>query len=227
VIDLLSRWIGLTVFSLLAFAWMGVYGPPETAGTALAVGLLAVLQAYGGYRLGLKADRLRETAYLDSLTGVLVHRRFTELLQREVERARRNSYPVTLLFIDLDNFKIYNDKHGHLAGDNILCQFANLLCKSVREQDTVGRWGGEEFVVLLPHTNTEQAVVVGERIQRNVRKQLAGVTVSIGLASFPAHADSATELAAKADMLMYEAKKQKDCMLVATSENNAAESRQQ
>jgi diguanylate cyclase (GGDEF)-like protein len=213
---LYSRWMGLTVFSLLAFAWMGIYGLPSTAKTALFTGLLTVLQAYGGYRLGLAFEHLRDMAYLDSLTGVLVHRRFIELLQREVERARRNSYPVTLLFIDLDNFKQFNDKHGHLAGDNILCLFADLLRNSVREQDTVGRWGGEEFVVLLPHTNTDQGIVVGERIQQNVRHGLAGVTVSIGLASFPAHAQTATELTAKADMLMYEAKKRKDCMLVAT-----------
>jgi diguanylate cyclase (GGDEF)-like protein len=209
------RWIGLGISCLFTLLWTAVYGLPANQQTAVLAAAAAVLQAAVGYRMGLYADRLREAAYLDSLTGALVNRRFFELLEREVERARRHDYPVTLLFIDLDNFKIFNDSHGHLAGDNLLCRFADILKRSIRAQDSVGRWGGEEFVILLPHADTQHGVTVGERIQRNVREDLGGVTVSIGIASFPAHASTATELAAKADTLMYEAKKKKDCILVA------------
>jgi diguanylate cyclase (GGDEF)-like protein len=194
---------------------MGIFGPPDNNLTALLAGFMMLLQAICGYQLGLYCDRLREMAFLDSLTGVLVNRRFTERLHQEVGRARRYNYPVTLLFIDLDNFKKYNDQHGHQAGDQILCRFADMLKQSVREQDAVGRWGGEEFVVLLPHTDTREGTIVGERIRHNIRQGLAGITVSIGLATFPTHAIDAVELIAKADTLMYEAKKEKDRMLVA------------
>jgi diguanylate cyclase (GGDEF)-like protein len=193
-IHLYANWIGLIASTLLAFIWMEICGPPASSVSAVLAGLMTVVQGYIGYRLGRYYDRLREMAYLDSLTGVLVNRRFTERLYQEVERARRHQYPVTLLFIDLDNFKQYNDMHGHAAGDKILSRFADLLKGSVREQDTVGRWGGEEFVVLMPHTDTEQGIVVGERIRRNIRQGLTGITASIGLATFPSHASTAGSL---------------------------------
>ncbi|CAJ1002129.1 MULTISPECIES: GGDEF domain-containing protein [Bacillales] len=209
------RWIGLGISCLFSLLWTVVYGLPSHQLTAVLAAVVAVMQAAAGYQMGLYAERLREEASLDSLTGALVNRRFFALLEKEIERARRHDYPVTLLFIDLDNFKIFNDSHGHLAGDELLCRFADILKRSIRAQDAVGRWGGEEFVIMLPHAETPHGVAVGERIQRNVREDLGGVTVSIGIASFPAHASTATELAAKADTLMYEAKKKKDCILVA------------
>ncbi|MDT3414697.1 diguanylate cyclase (GGDEF)-like protein [Brevibacillus aydinogluensis] len=209
------RWIGLGISCLFSLLWTVVYGLPSHQLTAVLAAVVAVMQAAAGYQMGLYAERLREEASLDSMTGALVNRRFFALLEKEIERARRHDYPVTLLFIDLDNFKIFNDSHGHLAGDELLCRFADILKRSIRAQDAVGRWGGEEFVIMLPHAETPHGVAVGERIQRNVREDLGGVTVSIGIASFPAHASTATELAAKADTLMYEAKKKKDCILVA------------
>ncbi|QUO43083.1 GGDEF domain-containing protein [Brevibacillus composti] len=213
---MISRWIGLAASCLICVVWMSAYGLPESEGTAAFIITVAVLQAVAGYQIGKYVDNLQRLAYLDSLTGVLVNRRFFQRLEEEVERGRRHQYPVTLLFIDLDNFKLFNDTYGHLEGDRLLSNFARMLQQSVRIQDQVGRWGGEEFVVLLPHTETEQGAQVGERIQASVRKQFNGITVSMGVASFPLHAETATQLARKADTLMYEAKKQKDCMLVAT-----------
>ncbi|USG67713.1 GGDEF domain-containing protein [Brevibacillus ruminantium] len=211
-----SRWIGLAASFFVSGVWMSAYGLPESEGTAAFVLTVAIVQTVAAYRVGQYVDRLRKLAYLDSLTGVLVNRRFFQRMEEEVERGRRHQYPVTLLFIDLDNFKVFNDTYGHLEGDKLLCDFAQLLQHSVRVQDQVGRWGGEEFVVLLPHTETEQGAMVGGRIQANVREAFKGITVSMGVATFPLHADSATQLALKADTLMYEAKKQKDCMLVAS-----------
>jgi len=207
------RWVGLGTSVLLSVLWLGVLDTPITHAIHVKTLVLIALQMLIGYWIGEHYDRIRTLAYQDSLTGVLVNRRFYEQLEREVARARRHHYPVTLLFIDLDNFKKYNDKHGHIAGDQILCQFADLLRGSVRQNDILGRWGGEEFVVLLPQTDIRQGMAVGERIRNNVRQQLNGVTVSIGLATFPDHADSAVELTARADAIMYEAKKQRDCML--------------
>lgn len=178
--------------------------------------LVAIIQSIAAYQVGKYVNQLRQMAYHDSLTGVLVNRRFLDKLAEEVELAKSSHQPVTLLFIDLDNFKIFNDSHGHMEGDRLLRQFAMLLQANVRKQDTVGRWGGEEFVVLLTHTDIKRGLAIGERIQNQVRDALSGVTVSIGVASYPNHASTAEELALKADMLMYEAKKKKDCMIVAS-----------
>ncbi|MED1721801.1 GGDEF domain-containing protein [Brevibacillus parabrevis] len=211
-----SRWIGMGVSCLIIMIWLFVCGVPTELSMVSFVALAAMIQIAAGYRLGTYVNRLRQMAYHDSLTGVLVNRRFLDKLIREIKLAKIQQYPVTLLFIDLDNFKKFNDCHGHMEGDRLLCQFAAILQASVRSQDTVGRWGGEEFVVLLKHADTQQALAIGERIQNQVRQSLSGVTASIGVASYPHHAATAEELTHKADTLMYEAKKQKDCMIVAT-----------
>lgn len=212
-----SRWIGMGASCLMILIWLGVYGFPKDGTMAALVSAIAMIQTVAGYMLGTYVNKLRRMAYHDSLTGVLVNRRFIDKLEQEVQLAKRNQYPVTLLFIDLDNFKDFNDRHGHIRGDQLLCQFADLLQVNVRRQDLVGRWGGEEFVVLLPQTETRVGLGVGERIQKQARSLLSGVTVSIGVASYPLHAASAMELTEKADTLMYEAKKKKDCMLAATN----------
>ncbi|MGN7470310.1 GGDEF domain-containing protein [Brevibacillus sp. SAFN-007a] len=213
-----SRWIGMGVSCLIILIWLTVYRLPDEQLTGLFVVLAALIQIAAGYRLGTYVNRLRQMAYHDSLTGVLVNRRFSDRLIREVKQAKHQHYPITLLFIDLDNFKQFNDCHGHMEGDRLLCQFASLLQANVRSQDTVGRWGGEEFVVLLKQADTHAALAIAERIQEQVRHTLSGVTVSIGVASYPRHAATAEELTHKADTLMYEAKKKKDCMIVATHE---------
>ncbi|MFS0552954.1 GGDEF domain-containing protein [Brevibacillus sp. 179-C9.3 HS] len=211
-----SRWIGLGVSCVIISVWLIGYGLPADESMIIFLLLVVVVQTITAYQIGRYVNQLQQMAYHDSLTGVLVNRRFLDKLVEEVELAKSNHQSVTLLFIDLDNFKIFNDCYGHLEGDRLLCQFATLLQASVRKQDTVGRWGGEEFVVLLTHTDTKRGLAIGERIQNQVRHALSGVTVSIGVASYPHHASTAEELAKKADMLMYEAKKKKDCMMVAS-----------
>lgn len=133
-------------------------------------------------------------------------------MDREIQKAKIHEYSVTLLVIDLDHFKKYNDEHGHLEGDRLLKRFAGFLRENVRGNDLVGRWGGEEFVVLLPHTCLEVGVDVGLRLQNKIRQEVGEVTVSIGVASYPDHAATATELTAYADQIMYQAKKQRDCL---------------
>lgn len=206
------RWIGLSTGVVLGTVGLGVHMSATANLVPVVLTAVIVVQGYVGFWVGKKYESLQKMAYLDSLTGILVNRRFYDLLHQEIERARRHNYLVTLLFIDLDNFKKYNDQHGHLAGDRLLVNFAQLLEKTVRDQDSVGRWGGEEFVVLLPHTDTEQGLIVGKRIQGVLRQEIPGITISIGLATYPNHASCAAELAARADALMYEAKKKKDCM---------------
>ncbi len=211
------RWVGLGVSCLMIGVWLVAFGLPIEEKSIVSVASASIVQLAIGYQIGRYIQMLRQMAYHDSLTGVLVNRRFVTRLKQEIDTARRVHSPVTLLFIDLDNFKKYNDRYGHLEGDKLLCSFASMLKSCVRSEDAVGRWGGEEFVVLLPHTDTKRGMAIGERIQKAAREELGGVTVSIGVASFPLHAADAMQLTEKADMLMYEAKKQKDCMLAATN----------
>ncbi|MGE5703565.1 MAG: GGDEF domain-containing protein [Clostridia bacterium] len=211
---MLFRWIGTLIGAVLSVFWMLIaWATSQQVNVLAMVVVLSVMQIGFGYWLGKKFEHLQSMAHHDSLTGLLSHRRFLELLGKEIDRAKRHCYPVTMMFIDLDNFKKYNDSFGHPEGDKLLFHFGQVLQKTVRTHDEVGRWGGEEFVILLPHTDTQQAMLVGERLRKSVRNELGGVTASIGIATFPSHANSAAELAAQADTLMYEAKQTKDCMI--------------
>lgn len=212
-----ARWIGLGSSCILVAIWLVAYGFPQGEIAVSLVSIAAALQLIIGYQTGKHMDQLRQLAYHDSLTGVLVNRRFLERLDQEVDLARRGKYPVTLLFLDLDNFKKFNDKHGHIEGDKLLYRFAQILQSCVGKEDLVGRWGGEEFVVLLDHCDTKAGLAAGEQIQNQIRHHLGGLTVSIGVATYPTHASDSGELTLMADNLMYEAKKKKDCILAASN----------
>lgn len=164
-----------------------------------------------------KADnaRLEELARTDPLTGLVNRRVLVERVQTEVERARRYESSVTVLMIDLDHFKTINDEHGHLAGDEVLCQVAELLTSAVRAVDMVARYGGEEFVILLPETASVGAATFAERVREKIETQpfvtSAGtaieITTSIGIASFPGpRIDTVEDLMARADEALYRAK---------------------
>lgn len=162
-------------------------------------------------------QHLRETASRDALTGLYNRGRFDEVLAAEFQLATENGWPLTLGFIDLDHFKTVNDTHGHLAGDALLAHLAKLFEKHLREHDLVMRYGGDEFVALLPGTGLERAIKVFDRLRDSVASEVhegSGgtkfrTTVSIGLA---AHMDgnrrlgSPVELVRAADRALYEAK---------------------
>ncbi len=161
----------------------------------------------------------RETADLavrDGLTGLLNHRRLQERLQEELSRSLRYHHPVTLLMIDVDYFKRYNDTYGHQQGDELLRLLAEILRQNIRQSDIVGRYGGEEFMVILPETDKESAVVLAQRLCEVVAHTPfpgypAGspvrCTVSIGVASYPDDALTASDLVAAADTALYRAKR--------------------
>ncbi len=131
-------------------------------------------------------------AITDGLTGVYNHRHIQEMLAQEVERVERYKTPLSCLMLDIDNFKTVNDTHGHPFGDHVLAQIAQIIRDQVRRIDIVGRYGGEEFMVLMPHAEADVAEVIGERIRKAVESTLftfqqmsAKVTLSIGLATYP------------------------------------------
>jgi diguanylate cyclase (GGDEF)-like protein len=157
---------------------------------------------------------LERQAITDSLTGLYNRRYLYERLGAELRRAQRYNRPLSVILIDLDHFKGVNDERGHQHGDVVLARFGRLLVESLRESDVPCRYGGEEFAVILPETDSDQAVAVAEKLRRRLKERdvVADlgenvVTISQGIASFPS-ADIANEndIVKKADDALYAAK---------------------
>jgi two-component system, cell cycle response regulator len=159
-------------------------------------------------------EALREQATHDSLTGLLNRAAILETLHNELSRARRESQPVSLLIVDLDRFKLINDTYGHLAGDAVLREASRRMKSAVRRYDSIGRYGGEEFLIVLPGCDGDAARLQAERVREAVAggcfsagAQSFGVTCSIGVScrTHPSLSDT-DSLVREADLALYEAK---------------------
>jgi len=169
-----------------------------------------------------EAEKLSQT---DDLTKLHNARYLRQYLIAEVKRARRYGSTVAAIFFDLDDFKEVNDQYGHLVGSHILMEMATVILTGVRDTDIVARYGGDEFVVILPEADFEQAALVAERMREKIARHLftggrnlrLRLTASFGVASFPQHAQSPQQLIANADAAMYEAKAaRKNCVRFAS-----------
>ncbi len=153
----------------------------------------------------------KESSRVDFLTGVRNRRCFIELADMEIKRARRYQSAFSVVYIDLDNFKLVNDCFGHSAGDNLLCLIANAIENNIRGTDTLARLGGDEFAILLPETGPELARVIAQRIQKVnsdiMRKYEWPVTLSMGVVTFAKGPSAVDDLLKISDALMYAAKK--------------------
>ena len=165
--------------------------------------------------LGTLNKKFRELAIRDGLTGLFNHRHGEDRLADEVDRARKFNRHLSLLFIDLDNFKFFNDKHGHLAGDEVLHSLGKLMSGATRDSDTLARWGGEEFIIIAPETNEQQACQLAETIRKLVaeyafphadQQPLGHVSLSIGVATMSDGIANAEQLLKLADKAVYRAK---------------------
>lgn len=154
-------------------------------------------------------------SHSDSLTNLINHGRFQYLLSRELKNATKEKKPLSLVMIDIDNFKNFNDTLGHPAGDKVLINIAKILKKTCRSSDIVARYGGEEFVVVLSDTNKESAWGLAERLRQAIEEfnfpgqevqSNKNLTISLGLASFPEDAKIKGELISKTDSALYRAK---------------------
>jgi diguanylate cyclase (GGDEF)-like protein len=156
----------------------------------------------------------REKAFIDDVTSLYNARYLLSALDREVNRAVRSQSCLSVLFLDLDRFKTVNDRFGHLVGSRVLREIGVLLQESVRAIDTVGRYGGDEFTILLVDTSLDGALSVADRIRRSIAGHIFSgergldlrLTISIGVASYPGHGDSRERLLDLADKAMYLAK---------------------
>ena len=161
-------------------------------------------------------EALRTQSIRDPLTGLYNRRYLTEMLDREIRRAVRSEQPVGVLMIDLDHFKKFNDTYGHDAGDTVLRETATVLTKSIRIEDMVCRYGGEEFVIILPTADLNAAHGRAERIRAKIREltvlhqgqSLGMITISVGVAALPQHGTDPKQLLEAADAALYRAKKE-------------------
>jgi diguanylate cyclase (GGDEF)-like protein len=178
-----------------------------------------------------KAGQFQLMSITDPLTQ-LHNRRYLEArLSEEISRSKRYNHPTSFMMIDIDDFKLYNDRHGHQAGDRALKFTAECLISAVRQVDVAARYGGEEFSILMPETTVAEASVIADRIRRKIASSsfpqghaqpLGAVTVSIGLASFSPALDSAEKIVRAADRALYHAKRQGKNRAYAYSEAPAA-----
>jgi diguanylate cyclase (GGDEF)-like protein len=162
-------------------------------------------------------ERAEEEAITDELTGLSNHRRFRQILGKEVERAKRFDRPLSVVMLDLDDFKLINDNYGHLQGDQVLREVGRVLKQESREVDEPARYGGEEFAIALPETRIDGAMEVGERVRRRLdgmKVSLEGgegsieIHASVGVAGSPETALGVTSLVKAADQALYRAKQQ-------------------
>lgn len=158
--------------------------------------------------------RYQELCIVDDLTRLYNSRHFYDKLKMEIDRVDRYGETLALMLIDMDNFKQFNDTYGHIEGDNVLIRLAQVIRRCLRKTDTAFRYGGEEFVVLMPVTTCEEGIVTAERIQAELKREdfspfpgeKVNVTVSIGVAEYEKEKDMKA-FVSRVDKLMYEAKK--------------------
>ena len=186
----------------------------EFADSVIRAAVAALEKAHDFATVAAERERLEELASTDALTGCHNRRALVDVLERELDRARRYSLVLGALMVDLDHFKWINDSMGHMVGDTVLRQLGDLLRREVRSVDTVARYGGEEFVIVLPETAAHGAMIFAERMRQRIQQfpfgdgsQPLRVTVSIGVASFPdPKAISPETFLALADTALYRAK---------------------
>ncbi len=175
--------------------------------------LLSILASQAA--VAINNARMYKMAITDPLTDLYVSRFFLTRLEQEIEKAKRYKGKFSLLFLDIDHFKKFNDRYGHQMGDKALIHLANIMEKTTRSADICGRYGGEEFVILLPETPKNKAAVLARRLRKKVSEsgfRVKGkrykITVSIGVAEYTPGVDKVQKIIKKADKKLYMAKKQ-------------------
>ena len=179
--------------------------------------------------ISIENARLFELATTDGMTKLYVHRYFQLLLDQEIKRSQRHSKKFSLIMMDIDNFKSFNDTYGHQLGDKVLKDVAGAAKKISRSEDVAARYGGEEFVMILPETDSRQAMAFAERIRASVAEieiphenKILHVTISLGVSTYPDHSTGKEELIRAADAALYTSKhKGKNCVSLFEQKNTS------
>jgi diguanylate cyclase (GGDEF)-like protein len=210
---LLAMW---TVVVALSLWWNLAQQRPETAvGLWWGHGLLWLLGLggiiFGFNRLRVAHDRIITLMCTDPLTGIANRRSFLENLEGAISFAQRHQTPLSIIMSDLDDFKSVNDTFGHNAGDQVLQAFATLLMENSRQEDLIARWGGEEFIMMLPGTSAKESTVFGERLRHRLEEMTlldSGIrlTASFGVSAYQP-GETSISFIGRADQALYEAKK--------------------
>lgn len=190
---------------------------PETFTMMMARFAPFLLVAYVTSILAADAHKAKQKVLLlsqtDDLTGLLNMRAFNLVLKKEIARARRYADPFTLVMIDVDGLKTINDRYGHAAGSRLIRAIAHTIRECARDSDVLARYGGDEFVILMTHTSTRDAVIPAERIRNaihttgiDIKGRRINASASIGIASFPDNVRNAREVFDKADVALYQSK---------------------
>lgn len=179
--------------------------------------LLAILASFAALAIhnARLHNRTKLMAITDYLTGLHNHRYFQQIFNQELGRARRYQKIMSLIILDVDNFKSFNDRFGHAVGDKVLVAIGDIITRSLRKVDFAFRYGGEEFVIILPETSLEHAVMTAERLRERIAHEAAisieeaegtHITVSAGVASYPENGTSREDLFSLMDSFLYKAK---------------------
>jgi len=225
------------LFPILSFALLAFYGVHRTylLSTFISLVLCTMVVAFTYYLIALSIDQTKRnrqldlTSRTDALTGLYNRRHMEQRIQEEFVQYQETGSEFALLVADIDLFKEMNDRYGHACGDALLKTVAEDLRKSVREYDTVGRWGGDEFLLLLPGTSAEHAIGLAERIRERVKKQrisyeAEAVTMSLTLGvAVVQSVDTVASLIKKADLLMYQGKRAGRNTVVSLDSQNVEE----
>jgi diguanylate cyclase (GGDEF)-like protein len=196
----------------------GASGRPVTDEDVEVLGMLCSALGLAAENVALAAagEKLSALAEKDDLTGINNRRHLLAEFQREIDRARRYGKPLSLVMVDVDHFKRWNDAHGHHVGDEVLKAVAQIITSVSRDIDVFGRYGGEEFVVVLPETPVDHAMVYAERLRATIEGQGASLSerhpgcalsVSVGVSSMNARGDDADRMIRRADAALYAAKR--------------------
>lgn len=161
-------------------------------------------------------EHLKEQSTMDRLTELYNRSYLDPFLESEIDAAKKENQKVSVIMVDMDHFKEINDSYGHIVGDHVLTIFAQVVLKCIRKTDIIARYGGDEFIVVLPNTDTETAKTIAERIREDVSNTyippiddvvISSIQCSVGISTYPVHCDSKNSLIRTSDLALYMAKR--------------------
>ena len=201
-------------YNFLFYAYMAIGTVASFMAFGYALGLRSERQNVSNRMLSARVEELRLKSVTDALSGAYTYGYLYEVLEIEMQRTLTGKHPLSVLILDIDKFKSVNDSHGHLFGDRVIKETAETISASVRSHDILGRYGGDEFVVVMPGADAPTAGHVAERVRAGVAKNGYRTTISIGIATFDGStAEKPSDLLHRADMNLYQAKRDgRDCV---------------